>query len=124
MVTQDVDFVVATQSIGKAVERLEAGGFRLLTLRGVGGFERQFESEPATQHRDFASRAVPADVHGTLLRLASLRDTLAGKIKARKAVEGRQKKRIKDLGNISRLVESNPGFALNSRRNPKLRLSR
>jgi len=37
---------------------------------------------------------------------ASLHDTLAGKIKAWSATEPRQSKRIKDLGDISRLVES------------------
>jgi Nucleotidyl transferase AbiEii toxin, Type IV TA system len=49
-------------------------------------------------------------VHGILLRVASLRDTLAGKIKAWNAAERRQSKRIKDLGDISRLVESHPGL--------------
>jgi hypothetical protein len=61
-------------------------------------------------YRDFADRAVPADVHGILLRVASLRDTLAGKIKAWNATERRQSKRIKDLGDISRLVEAYPAL--------------
>ena len=56
-------------------------------------------------YHEFASRAVPADVHGILLRVASLHHTLAGKIKAWNATEQRQSKRIKDLGGISRLVE-------------------
>jgi hypothetical protein len=38
----------------------------------------------------------------------SLLDTLAGKIKAWSATECRQSERIKDLGDISRLVESHP----------------
>jgi len=59
-------------------------------------------------YREFVSRAVPADVHGILLRVASLRDTFAGKIKAWNAEGRRQSKRIKDLGDISRLVESHP----------------
>ncbi len=32
-------------------------------------------------YRSFPARAVPADVHGTLLRVSSLEDTLAGKLK-------------------------------------------
>jgi hypothetical protein len=112
MVTQDVDFVVATESIEKAVALLEAEGFASsrfewsVNFRGSSKVSLQLSTEDFYQ--DFASRAVPADVHGILLRVASLRDTLAGKIKARNATERRQSKRIKDLGDISRLVESHP----------------
>jgi len=61
---------------------------------------------PATASLRIAMQFVcPYDI---LLRVASLRDTLAGKIKAWSAFERRQSKRIKDLGDISRLVESHP----------------
>ena len=50
----------------------------------------------------------PADVHGILLRVASLEDTLRGKIKAWSEPEQRQSKRIKDLADIARLVEAHP----------------
>jgi hypothetical protein len=33
-------------------------------------------------YKDFPSRAVPADIHGILMRVASIEDTLRGKIKA------------------------------------------
>ncbi len=110
MVTQDVDFVVATESIEKAIALLEAEGFASsrhewsVNFKGSSKVSLQLSTEDF--YRDFASRSVPADVHGILLRVASLRDTLAGKIKAWKASERRQSKRIKDLGDISRLVES------------------
>ena len=42
------------------------------------------------------------------MRVASLEDTLRGKIKAWKDTERRQSKRIKDLADIARLVESHP----------------
>lgn len=112
MVTQDVDFVVATESIEKAVALLEAEGFSFsrfewsVNFKGSSKVSMQLSTEDF--YRDFADRAVPADVHGILLRVASLRDTLAGKIKAWKATERRQSKRIKDLGDISRLVEAYP----------------
>jgi hypothetical protein len=54
---------------------------------------------------------VPADVHGILLRVASLEDTLAGKIKAWRTPERRPSKAIKDLGDIARLVEAHPRLA-------------
>lgn len=112
MVTQDVDFVVATEFIEKAVALLEAEGFTSsrfewsVNFQGSSKVSMQLSTEDF--YRDFAARAVPADVHGILLRVASLRDTLAGKIKAWSATERRQSKRIKDLGDISRLVESHP----------------
>lgn len=51
---------------------------------------------------------MPADVHGILLRVASLEDTLAGKIKAWSEPGRRQSKRLKDLADIARLVEAHP----------------
>lgn len=112
MVTQDVEFAVATESIGKAVELLEAEGFQSsrfewsVNFKGRSKVSLQLSTEAF--YHEFASRAVPADVHGILLRVASLCDTLAGKIKAWKTTDRRQSKRIKDLGDISRLVESHP----------------
>ena len=112
MVTQDVDFVVASEAMEKAVEMLEAEGFKSsrfdwsVNFKGSSKVSLQLSTEDFYQ--DFASRSVPADVHGILLRVASLRDTLAGKIKAWRAKERRQSKRIKNLGDISRLVESHP----------------
>jgi hypothetical protein len=112
MVTQDVDFVVAAESIEKAVEVLKAEGFASsrfdwsVNFKGSSKVSMQLSTEDFYQ--DFASRSVPADVHGILLRVASLHDTLAGKIKAWNAAERRQSKRIKDMGDISRLVEAHP----------------
>lgn len=112
MVTQDVDFVVATDSIEKAIALLEAEGFASSrfewSVNFKGGSKVSLQLSTEDFYQDFASRSVPADVHGILLRVASLHDTLAGKIKAWKAAERRQSKRIKDLGDISRLVESHP----------------
>ncbi|MCX7414928.1 MAG: nucleotidyl transferase AbiEii/AbiGii toxin family protein, partial [Planctomycetia bacterium] len=51
-----------------------------------------------------------ADVHGILLRVASLEDTLAGKIKAWRTPERRPSKAIKDLGDIARLIEVHPAL--------------
>ena len=59
-------------------------------------------------YQDFPARAVAADVHGILMRVAALEDTLAGKILAYSDQERRQSKRIKDLADIVRLVEAHP----------------
>lgn len=112
MVTQDVDFVVTTDAVDKSIAALEAEGFEAtkfewsVNFKGKSRVSIQLSTEDF--YRDFASRSVPADVHGILLRVASLQDTLAGKIKAWSTSERRQSKRIKDLGDISRLVEAHP----------------
>jgi hypothetical protein len=112
MVTQDVDLVVATEFIERAVKLLEAVGFTSecftwsINFRGRSKISIQLNTEDF--YREFPSRSVPADIHGILMRVASLEDTLQGKIKAWKDTERRQSKKLKDLGDIARLVESHP----------------
>jgi len=112
MVTQDVDFVVATDAIQRTVSLLEDAGFRSerfdwsINFQGRSKVSLQLSTEEF--YREFPSRAVPADVHGILLRVASLEDTLRGKMKAWSEPARRQSKRIKDLGDIARLVEAHP----------------
>jgi len=115
MVTRDVDFVVAVDEIDRAVSALEAVGFTAerhewsVNFRGRSQVSLQLSTEDF--YRDFPSRAVPADVHGILLRVASIDDALAGKIKAWRTPERRPSKAIKDLGDIARLIEAHPQLA-------------
>lgn len=112
MVTQDVDFVVAAESVELAVKLLDEAGFTLerfqwsINFRGHSKVSIQLSTEDF--YRDFPGRSVPADIHGILMRVASLEDTLHGKIKAWRDAERRQSKKLKDLGDIARLVESHP----------------
>ncbi len=112
MVTQDVDLVVATESVERTVALLEELGFKAerfdwsINFQGHSKVSIQLSTEDF--YREFPDRAVPADVHGILLRVASLEDTLRGKIKAWSDKERRQSKKIKNLGDIARLVESHP----------------
>ncbi len=112
MVTRDVDFVVAVDQIDRAVQVLSDSGFVVekhewsVNFKGRSQVSLQLSTEDF--YRDFAARSVPADVHGILLRVASLEDTLAGKIKAWSDPGHRPSKRIKDLGDIARLVEAHP----------------
>ncbi len=112
MVTQDVDFVVAADAVSRAISLLEEAGFRAQRLEWSVNFQGRskvtIQLSTEDFYREFPARAVPADVHGILLRVASLEDTLRGKIKAWAELSRRQSKRIKDLGDIARLVESHP----------------
>lgn len=112
MVTQDVDFVVASDAVEHMAALLEEAGFRserfALSIKFSGRSAVGFQLSIEDFYRDFPSRAVPADVHGILLRVASLEDTLRGKMKARSEPDRRQSKRLKDLADIARLVEAHP----------------
>ena len=112
MVTRDVDVVIAADAVDHAVELLEQAGFNAekfewsINFKGRSAVNIQVRTEAF--YREFPSRAVPADVHGILMRVASLEDTLKGKIQAWSDAERRQSKHLKDLLDIARLVESHP----------------
>jgi len=112
MVTQAVDLVVAADSVDRAVAMLEQVGFSVerfkwsINLKGRSKVSIQLSTEAF--YRDFPQRSVPADIHGILMRVASLEDTLRGKVQAWRDQDRRQSKRYKDLGDIARLVESHP----------------
>jgi hypothetical protein len=112
MVTRDVDVVIGAESVDRAVTLLEEAGFTSerfawsVNLRGHSEIGIQISTEEF--YRDFPKRAVAADIHGILMRVASLEDTLRGKIKALREPERRQSRKFKDLGDIARMVENHP----------------
>ena len=114
MVTRNVDFVVVAEDVDRCVRFLEEAGFKpevfpwSINFKGRSSVSLQLSTEDFYQ--DFPSRSVAADVHGILMRVASLEDTLKGKIEAWSAPERRQSKRIKDLADIARMVEAHPGL--------------
>jgi hypothetical protein len=62
---------------------------------------------------DFPTRSVAAAVHGILMRVASLEDTMAGKLAAYREPQRRPTKKLKDLLDIGRLVEAHPELLKN-----------
>lgn len=112
MVTRDVDFVVAVESIDRTEQVLKDAGFSSerfdwsINFKGKSKVSIQLTTEEF--YRDFAARGVAADVHGILLRVATLEDTLAGKVKAWGEPTRRQSKQAKDFTDIVRLIESHP----------------
>lgn len=114
MVTQDVDFVVAADSVERAEAVLVDAGFKAerfeWSVNSKGSSKVSIRLTTEDFYRDFASWGRAANVHGILLRVAALEDTLSGKIRAWSDPTRRQSKRIKDLADIARLVESHPGL--------------
>ncbi len=112
MVTKDLDFVVAVGSIDDTERVLKEAGFESerfewsINFKGRSKVSLQLNTEKF--YRGFAERGVAADVHGILLRVATLEDTLAGKIKAWSEPTRRQSKQAKDFTDIVRLVEAHP----------------
>ncbi len=115
MATADVDLVLAIESVETAVEALEAVGFKTkrfewsVNLTGRSRVSVQITTDPF--YYDFPERSGPADVHGILMRVASVADTLRGKVRAWQNPERRPSKRQKDLLDIMRLVEAHPKLA-------------
>ena len=113
MVTRDLEVVVAAD-IERASAILREAGFRSeshewsINFTGQSSVSIQLSTEAC--YRDFPSRAVAADVHGILMRVASLQDTLEGKVRAFSDATRRQSKRIKDWADIVRLVEAHPAL--------------
>jgi len=112
LATADVAVVIAHERVEQAVEALEAAGFHArrfewsINLKGSSKVSVQISTE--SFYQEFPSRGVSADVHGILMRVASLQDTLAGKLVAWRDPARRASKRQKDLLDIMRLVESHP----------------
>jgi hypothetical protein len=115
MVTRDVDFVVSVDEVELAVAALEAVGFVVerheWSVNFCGRSQVSLQLSTEDFYRDFPARAVAADVHGILLRVASLDDTLADTIKAWRTPARRPSKATSDLGDIARLVETHPQLA-------------
>ena len=110
MATADVDIVITSERVEEAVKALQAAGFKAkkfkwsVNLQGRSKVSVQISTEKVYQ--EFPGRSVPADIHGILMRVANLRDTLAGKLLAYRDKERRASKRQKDLTDILRLVEA------------------
>ena len=112
MATADVDLVIASEKIAEAVDALKALGFEekrfdwSINFKGESKVSIQISTEE--MYLDFPLRSLPTEVHGILMRVASLEDTLKGKLAAFSAPERRGSKRMKDLTDISRLLEAHP----------------
>lgn len=114
VVTADVDIVIALERVEDAVKALTNEGFKAehfswsINLTGNSKVSIQISTEE--RYRAYPERAIPCDIWGILMRVASLEDTLSGKLAAYSDTTRRPSKRQKDLLDILRLVESHPSL--------------
>jgi hypothetical protein len=112
MATADVDMVIASEKIEEASKALQELGFAenrfewSINFKGKSKVTIQISTE--AMYQEFPSRSLPTEVHGILMRVASLQDTLTGKIAAYSDKDRRGSKRMKELTDISRLLETHP----------------
>ena len=112
MATADVDLVMVSDRVEEAVDTLKELGFfkkRIqwsINFKGESKVSIQISKEEI--YLDFPSRSVPANVHGILMRVASLEDTLAGKLAAYPEPQRRRTKKLKDILDLGRLVDAHP----------------
>jgi hypothetical protein len=112
MTTADVDLVIVSDKVEEAAETLRSLGFTekrfqwSINFKGESKVSIQVSTEK--MYLDFPERSIGATVHGILMRVASLEDTLKGKIAAYEEPARRPSKRQKDLADIARLLEAHP----------------
>jgi predicted nucleotidyltransferase len=112
MATADVDIVIVADKIEEAAETLKNLGFSenrfpySINFKGDSKVSIQISTEEMYLH--FPKNSVPANVHGILMRVASLEDTLAGKLAAYREPKRRPTKKLKDILDIGRLAEAHP----------------
>lgn len=113
--TADLDVAVATEDLD-AVRQLVAERFTVhefphslnVSEPGV-HLQVQFQLDP--EYASFPSRAERREVLGLNVPVASIQDLLQGKLWAAGDPTRRASKHLKDLSDIARLVEVQPGLA-------------
>lgn len=114
LVSLDLDLVVATERLDE-VERLLAEHFEVRRFPHSinitpekSDLRIQIQTDP--RYGDFVERARPGKVLGISMSVADKRDLLQGKVWAAQDATRRPSKRQKDLVDISRLIEGDPGL--------------
>ncbi len=117
MATADVDIVIVADRIEEAANTLTGLGFSekrfqwSINFKGESKVYIQISTEE--MYLGFPQNSVPANIHWILMRVASLEDTLAGKLAAYREPQMRPTKKLKDILDIGRLVEAHPHLLAN-----------
>jgi hypothetical protein len=114
VVSLDLDLAVASESLSAAEDALrrhfkvERFPHSLNVSQAGSDLRLQLQTDP--RYSDFVSRAIPRQVLGLTMPVASLEDVLQGKVWAALDETRRPSKRQKDLADISRILEAHPAL--------------
>jgi hypothetical protein len=115
VVSLDLDLVVVSSGMAALTVAAESAGLKVeefehsvnLSLRGS-DLRVQLQTDP--RYQEFIDRAMPCEILGYQMKVASIEDVLAGKVWAFSDASRRGSKRQKDLADIMRLVETRPAL--------------
>jgi hypothetical protein len=117
VVSLDLDIVIAVDQLTRA-EQLFAEQFRTerfphsVNVSDAGSNLRlQLQTDP--RYFDFVNRATQKEVLGLDLPVADIADVLQGKVWAASDPGRRPSKRLKDLSDIARILETRPDLTVN-----------
>jgi hypothetical protein len=114
VVSLDLDLVVATDEIDRLANQLqrqfhvERFPHSVNVSADRSSLRVQIQLDP--RYTAFLSRATERDVLGVRLPVACLEDLIRGKVWAASDPQRRSSKRLKDLADIARLLEAQPGL--------------
>ncbi len=115
VVSLDLDIVVLMQNMEEVCEQAIADGMTVqkfqhsVNLSSVSS-DLRLQLQTDLRYQDFISRSSEKEILGYRMKVASIEDVLKGKIWAYSDDERRKSKRQKDLADIMRLVETQPGL--------------
>ncbi|NCC34619.1 MAG: hypothetical protein EOM24_21770 [Chloroflexia bacterium] len=112
VVSLDLDVVIAVEQL-ELLQQLLAAHFSLKRFPhslnvGLSGSDLRIQIQLDPRYADFPQRSDIQNVLGLDLPVASLQDTLQGKIWAALDPEQRSSKRQKDLADLARIIEDYP----------------
>ena len=115
MISLDLDFVIATSDLDRALETLTreytiTRFANTINLRDPQS-EIRAQIQIAPRYAPFVNRAERRDVFGRSVFVASIEDLLQGKVWAASDPDPRDSKRKKDIADIARILESYPSLS-------------
>ena len=114
VVSLDLDLAVATDDLPRAeallAQRFKVERFPHSINVSMPGSDLRAQLQTDPRYASFVSRARPADVLSLTLPVAHIEDVLQGKVWAVQDAQRRPSKRQKDLADIARLIEAQPGL--------------
>jgi len=115
VVSLDLDIVVALEDTDKVVSAAEKRGLKVERFEHSinitsSGSDLRIQLQTDARYQPFIARAREKEILGYRMRVADVTDVLQGKIWAYQDERRRRSKRQKDLADIMRLAEANPGL--------------